>query len=75
MQVHTPDAEDRLDLPTRIRRHHGALRVSELAGILSMSRGTIYSLVDGGRIPHLRIGDSVRFDPAVIAEWIEGKAA
>jgi len=58
------------DLITRLRIHIGAIRVSELARILTMSRTTLYQMVDDGRIPHYRIGDSIRFDPVRISEWL-----
>lgn len=58
------------DLVTRLKQHSGAIRVSELARILTMSRTTVYQLVEAGRIPHYRIGDSIRFDPVRIASWL-----
>lgn len=48
-----------------------ALTVSELAKLLNMSRRTIYEHAASGRIPSLRIGSSVRFDPARIAGWVK----
>jgi excisionase family DNA binding protein len=35
-----------------------------------MSRTTVYQLVEAGKIPHYRIGDSIRFDPVRIASWL-----
>jgi excisionase family DNA binding protein len=58
------------DLVTRLKQHSGAIRVSELARILTMSRTTVYQLVEAGRIPHYRIGESIRFDPVRIASWL-----
>jgi len=58
------------DLVTRLKQRSGAIRVSELARILTMSRTTVYQMVEAGRIPHYRIGDSIRFDPVRIASWL-----
>ena len=45
--------------------------VEELANLLSVSERHIYALVQDGRIPHMRIGAAVRFDPIVLCEWLE----
>ena len=37
---------------------------------LDLSTDRIYELVRQERIPHVRIGRSVRFDPAVVEAWI-----
>ena len=58
------------DLVTRLKQRSGAIRVSELARILTMSRTTVYQMVEAGKIPHYRIGDSIRFDPVRIASWL-----
>jgi len=41
----------------------------ELAHRLGIHRTRLYHLVRTGRIPHLRIGRGVRFDPASIRTW------
>jgi excisionase family DNA binding protein len=47
-----------------------------LAEMLSTSRSWIYSRVERGEIPHVRIGGLVRFDPAQIKAWVaKGGAA
>ena len=47
----------------------------ELAGILSLSEKHIYKLAKQGRIPSIRIGGAVRFDPATTASWLESKGS
>ena len=49
----------------------GAITAEPLARLLGMSRITIYKLAKAGRIPSFRIGSAVRFDPGVIAAWLE----
>src|SRR5712692_9101452 len=41
----------------------------ELAQRLGIHRSRLYHLVRTGRIPHLRVGRGVRFDPDAIREW------
>jgi excisionase family DNA binding protein len=43
----------------------------EAAQALSISERTLWSLTHDGKIPCIRIGRSVRYDPADIREWIE----
>ena len=44
---------------------------SEVAGWLSVDRLRVYELARTQQIPSLKIGRSVRFDPAKVREWIE----
>jgi excisionase family DNA binding protein len=48
-----------------------AISVTDLAEILSMGRNTIYVMVRAGRIPSMRIGSTLRIDPAEVANWLE----
>ncbi len=41
----------------------------EVAQRLGIHRTRLYALVRTGRIPHLRIGRAIRFDPASIQAW------
>jgi excisionase family DNA binding protein len=38
--------------------------------MLAISERTLWQLVKDGRIPHLRIGRSVRFSVIDLAEWV-----
>jgi len=58
------------DLASRIARIPHALSVLELAELLGFGKSTIYDMASRGRIPCLRFGASIRFDPAVIAAWV-----
>jgi excisionase family DNA binding protein len=57
-----------------VRRRRTAWTAEELAEVLSLSRKHIYKLAKRGRMPSLRIGGAIRFDPHAIAAWIESKA-
>ena len=43
----------------------------EAAKILSISERTLFTLTKAGEIPAVRIGRSVRYDPADLRIWIE----
>ena len=45
--------------------------VEEVAGLTGVRDSSIRRMVTGGRIPCIRFGKQVRFDPDDIAEWIE----
>jgi excisionase family DNA binding protein len=57
----------------QIRNRRTALTAEELAELLALSRKHIYKLAKSGRIPYLRMGGAVRFDPHMTANWLEGK--
>lgn len=59
-------------LPQRIEGMQRALTAAELAAILAISPITVYKMAKAGRLPSLRIGTAVRFDPRAIAEWLRG---
>ena len=65
--------DDSCDLATRIQRWPGALKVPELAVILGFKLTAIYEMVAAGRIPYIRIGPSIRFDPAITAAWLRAR--
>lgn len=47
-----------------------ALTVSELSKYLQLGKTAIYDMMRRRAIPHIRIGYSVRFDPAEIEAWL-----
>jgi excisionase family DNA binding protein len=49
----------------------GAWSAPELAKLLGCTGKHIYALAKSGRLPHLRIGTMIRFDPAATAEWLK----
>lgn len=53
-----------------IERRERAWSASELAELLGCSDKHIYSLAKSGRMPHLRIGGVIRFDPRATAAWL-----
>ena len=47
-----------------------ALKIEELAQILGCSKGKLYKMVGTGRVPHMKFGSMIRFDPATPARWV-----
>jgi excisionase family DNA binding protein len=57
------------DLASRLEAMPGAVGVAQLCKLLGLSRTTLYDMARSNRIPHIRIGSVLRFDPATIATW------
>ncbi|MBB6144740.1 excisionase family DNA binding protein [Silvibacterium bohemicum] len=47
------------------------MTVDELSDLISISSKTLYAKVKAGTIPATRIAGSIRFDPALVADWLE----
>jgi excisionase family DNA binding protein len=47
-----------------------ALTAQELAEFLHVSDMTIYQFAKAGSIPSFRVGNSLRFDPKALANWL-----
>ncbi|MDO9545978.1 MAG: helix-turn-helix domain-containing protein [Pelolinea sp.] len=48
------------------------LKASEVARILNISRSLVYNLIQTGKIPHIRISQSVRVRQDDLNKFIEG---
>lgn len=46
------------------------VRVEEAARILSLSRSTIYEMMDAGELPSVRRGSARRIPVASLREWV-----
>jgi excisionase family DNA binding protein len=51
------------------------VRVEEAARILSLSRSTIYEMMDAGEIPSIRRGTARRIPVAALREWVARQTA
>lgn len=49
------------------------LNITEAAGILGVSRKTLYRWIGSRYIPFIRIGRLIRFRERDLEEWVEGK--
>ncbi|PYX40128.1 MAG: hypothetical protein DMG83_27240 [Acidobacteria bacterium] len=59
----------------KLRERTEPLNVSELAQLLAVTEATVQRWARRRQIPTIRIGDVIRFDPAMLADWIEFQAA
>jgi len=49
------------------------LSITDLSQYLNLKESTIYAKVEGGILPHYRIGRLIRFKKAEIDHWMEGQ--
>ena len=67
-------SRDQSELPD----HHPdqLLTVADVAGQLNISPSLLYQMLDGGKLPFLRIGNgrgTIRFDRADVAEYLKSR--
>jgi excisionase family DNA binding protein len=48
-----------------------AIKVSEFADLIGLSRSTVYEMVREGRLPSIQFNGTVRLDPKAIAAWLK----
>lgn len=60
-----------------IRSHKKPLTVKQLAEITAMSPESIYKMASANppRIPRMRLGGKILFDPKQTAKWLEERCA
>lgn len=51
------------------------VRVEEAARLLSLSRSTIYEMLDAGELPSVRRGAARRIPVAALRAWVERQTA
>ena len=49
--------------------------VREAAAFLRLGRNTVYEWAASGKLPSLRLGSRVRFEPAALRRWVEVQRA
>ena len=50
------------------------LNVKELSRLTGLKQSTIYQWVSQGKIPHIKLGRKILFDPDEINKWIDKNA-
>ncbi len=63
-----------MTLVDALRARKGLLTVRELAELLSCHQMTLYGWAREGKLPHLRVGARLKFDPVEVAEWLEWRS-
>ncbi len=59
-----------MDIIQTVARQPGLLSGSRLAHLLGLDRKTIARMARENRIPHLRLGGRIRFNPQAVAGWL-----
>lgn len=59
----------------RLQKMARMLTVDELAEMLAISPKTLYAKAKAGTIPVTRLAGALRFDPALIADWLQERTA
>jgi excisionase family DNA binding protein len=60
-----------LTITEQLKSSKGLLSVRQVAEALGSHPQTIYSWVNAGKLPHVRVGNRVKFDGHVIADWLD----
>lgn len=58
----------------QLREIRRPLTVHQAADMLGLHEQTIYRWTRAGRIPVLRLGAALRFDPTALADWLSGRS-
>ena len=51
--------------------NHRLWGVEEMAIFLGIARTTLYAMVSQKRVPHIKVGRLVKFDPKSIEGWLK----
>jgi excisionase family DNA binding protein len=62
-----------MKLADSLEKRTTALTVSDVAEVLHVSGRQVYSLAASNKIPHMRVGGAIRFDPSEFAAWLRQK--
>jgi excisionase family DNA binding protein len=55
----------------QLENHKGLLSVAAVAVLLGESVDTVYRRAKRGKMPHVRIDSTTKFDPRELAAWIK----
>lgn len=55
----------------QLRSAGGMLDSSKVCALLGMTQSGLLKLTKAGKIPHYRLGDRIKFDPVVLASWVD----
>ncbi len=64
-----PSPKKMLGFASRFAAFDHALNINEVADVLGFNKKTIERMARAGRIPSFKIGNQVRFDPRLLADW------
>lgn len=55
----------------KLREQTQPLDVKEVAAMFDVGESTVQRWVRTGELPAIRVSDTIRFDPEMLADWIE----
>jgi excisionase family DNA binding protein len=58
----------------KIEKLETAMTVKEFGAMLGVSPKTLYAAVKAGRVPVMRVGGSIRIDPAEAADYLRERS-
>ena len=58
----------------KLREQTRPLGVKEVAELFDVTESTIQRWIRRGEIPAIRVSDTIRIDPGVLADWIERRS-
>ena len=58
-------------LATDLKQRRSLMTVKEVVTLLGVHQQTVYEWVWAGKIPSVRIGSRIKFDPRAIATWMQ----
>ena len=64
-----PSPKKMMGIASRFAAFDHALKIEEVADVLGFNKKTIERMARSQRIPSFKIGNQVRFDPRLLAEW------
>jgi len=64
-----PSPKKMRGIASRFAAFDHALKIEEVADVLGFNKKTIERMARANRIPSFKIGNQVRFDPRLLAEW------
>jgi hypothetical protein len=71
-----PEPENPLPtLREKLASFDGAIGADDIARLLQTSRHTIYLWVRDNKIPYFRLNGCLKFDPALVADWIDSTSS
>jgi excisionase family DNA binding protein len=60
-----------MTIAERLRGSKRPLTVKEVANTLGYHVMTVYEWTKEGKVPYMRIGSRIKFDPGALAVWME----
>jgi excisionase family DNA binding protein len=64
-----------LTIVEQIAARTSALTLNEFADTMQIDYNTAYDMWRDGRLPGMKVGSSIRLDPAITAEWLRQRSS